>query len=89
MVSVPVMCGQVAHVNSKGRYVIIKCEGLPSVGEEAKVYRGEKVVAGLRISNTRRPPFIAADILEGLPEPGDTVKVMRRRPVPRDDGGAK
>jgi hypothetical protein len=73
--------GRVLHVNAEQGYVVLRCGSLPSAGEEATVFRGEQRVSRLRISGPSRPPFATADILEGLPRDGDTVKVPRKRGV--------
>ncbi|OQW97808.1 MAG: hypothetical protein BWK77_00840 [Verrucomicrobia bacterium A1] len=71
--------GRVLSVNAERGYVVVECGSLPSPGEEAKVFRGEQAVALLRISGPSRPPFVTADIVDGQPQPGDTVKVFRTR----------
>jgi hypothetical protein len=73
--------GHVLHVNAPRGYVVVQCGSLPSLGEEAKVFRGEQAVARLRISGPSQPPFVTADVLDGEPQAGDTVKVSRRRGV--------
>jgi hypothetical protein len=71
--------GRVLNVNAARGYVVVECGSLPSPGEEAKVFRSDEVVARLRISGPSRPPFVTADIVDGQPQPGDTVKVLRKR----------
>jgi hypothetical protein len=69
----PVFAGEVVQIGDDG-YVVLRCAVLPSEGEEAKVYRGDEVVARLRISGPAYPPFIAADVIEGRPRPGDRIR---------------
>ena len=74
-----IMVGRIAQVNRRYSYVIIKCESLPVTGEDAVVYRKDKPVGKLHISGPARPPFVAADILDGRPQKEDAVKVIRTR----------
>lgn len=80
--------GRVLHVNTNYSYVILQCGSLPSPGEEAKVFRGDAVVARLNISSCDRFPFVAADVIEGQPQAGDSVKqVMKKYARSPDDAG--
>ncbi len=74
-----IMVGRIAQVNRRYNYVIIKCESLPVTGEDAVVYHKDKPVGKLHISGPARPPFVAADILDGRPQKEDAVKVIRTR----------
>jgi hypothetical protein len=73
------MLGRIMHVNDGSRYVVVRCGGLPSPGEEATVFRGGQPVGRLRFSGPSRPPFATADVVEGRPQEGDAVKVLRQR----------
>lgn len=72
---------RVIRVNPRHRYVILECVVLPQAGEKAKVYRGEREVAELRIARQQRGAFAAAEIVEGNPEAGDAVRLERLVPV--------
>ncbi|MBN1268642.1 MAG: hypothetical protein JXB04_03565 [Kiritimatiellae bacterium] len=72
-----VPAASVIRVNPEHRYVILECTVLPNAGEEAKVYRGDDVVAELRVTERRRGSFVAADILSGVPRAGDAVRLER------------
>lgn len=72
---------KVIRVNPRHRYVILECTVLPNEGEEAKVFRGDDEVAAVRMTRNRRGTLVAADILEGTPQPGDAVRLERRIPV--------
>jgi hypothetical protein len=75
-------------VNTNYSYVILQCGSLPSTGEEAKVFRGDAVVARLAINNCDRFPFVSADVIEGHPQDGDSVKqVMKKFTRSPNDGG--
>jgi hypothetical protein len=86
-VLVELTIGRVMHVNTNYSYVILQCGSLPSQGEEAKVCRGNAVVARLKIDSADRFPFVAADVIEGEPREGDSVKqVMKKYARSPDDG---
>lgn len=80
--------GRILHVNTNYDYVILQCGSLPSPGEEAKVCCGNAIVARLKINSPDRFPFVAADVIEGRPQEGDSVKqVMKKYARSPDDGG--
>lgn len=78
-VLVELTIGRVLHVNTNYSYVILQCGSLPSTDEEAKVCRGNAVVARLRINSAARFPFVAADVIEGQPQEGDSVKQVTKK----------
>lgn len=87
-VLVELTIGRILHVDTNYSYVILQCGSLPSPGEEAKVCRGNAVVARLTINSLDRFPFVAADVIEGRPQEGDSVKqVMKKYARSPDDGG--
>ena len=87
LILVELTIGHVLHVNTNYSYVVLQCGSLPSPGEEAKVCRGNTVVARLRINSSDRFPFVAADVIEGQPQEGDSVKqVMKKYARSPDDG---
>jgi hypothetical protein len=87
LVLVEFTIGRVLHVNTNYSYVILQCGSLPSPGEEAKVCRGNAVVARLKINSSDRFPFVAADVIEGQPQEGDSVKqVMKKYERSPNDG---
>jgi hypothetical protein len=81
--------GRVLHVNTNYHYVIVQCGSLPSAGEEAKVCRGNAVVARLNINSSDVFPFVAADVIEGQPQEGDSVKQVMKKFVRSPDDGRK
>lgn len=74
-----VMVGRIVKVDRRYSYVIVKCESLPSLDQDAVVYHKDKQIAKLHLSGPTRPPFVAADILDGRPQKEDAVKVIRTR----------
>jgi hypothetical protein len=84
--------GRILHVNTNYNYVILQCGSLPSPEEEAKVCRGDAVVARLKLSESDRLtrfPFVAADVIEGQPRQGDTVKQVMKKYERAPSGGRK
>ena len=81
-VLVELTIGRVLHVNTNYNYVILRCGSLPLADEEAKVCRGDAVVARLKISGSdhfSRFPFVAADVIGGIPREGDVVKQVMKK----------
>ena len=63
--------GEVIRVNEQHRYVVLRCEVLPSGPEQATLYRNGRPVGRILVNGPARPPFAIADVLEGKPQPGD------------------
>jgi len=80
-VEVTVTVGQILKVNKEHGYVVVQCVSLPSKGEGAIVYDGDRVVGRLQITGLINSPFVVADITEGTVIAGNTVKIIRRRRV--------
>ena len=89
VVLVELAIGRVLHVNTNYHYVILQCGSLPSAGEEAKVCRGNAVVARLNINRSDAFPFVAADVIEGQPQEGDSVKQVMKKFVRSPDDERK
>lgn len=83
--------GEILHVNPAGGHVVLRCESLPLPGEEGRVFRGDELVARVRISGPERMPFVVAETAEGDPREGDVVKVLREKRTDSAavDGGDK
>ncbi|HOW98308.1 MAG TPA: hypothetical protein P5567_00135 [Kiritimatiellia bacterium] len=74
----PGFVGRVVRVNAAQRFVIVQCERLPSEGDTLTLYRGKEPAGRLRATGPFRPPYVAADVLEGAPERGDAVRAEAR-----------
>jgi hypothetical protein len=70
----PAFVGRVLRFNAAERFVILQCERLPFAGQTLKLYRGKEPAGVLRANGPFRPPFVAADVVEGVPQQGDTVR---------------
>jgi len=74
--------GQVASVNTAGRYVVLECAALPKEGEEITLYNGIGQTGRVKINRHTSGNFAAADILDGEPATGDTFAIPPERPIP-------
>jgi hypothetical protein len=54
-------------------FAVVRGRDLPSDGEEAMVFRGERQVGVVRFAGPTRNEFAAPDIVSGDPQPGDRV----------------
>ncbi len=65
--------GRVVRVNAAERYVVLECTFLPSAGEEITLFRDQerRVRSRVRVGTVGSGHWVAADILEGYPQPGD------------------
>lgn len=79
--------GVVVRVNAAHAYAVVRCASLPFNGEEATVYRDERITGRLRFNGPAKPPFAIGDVVEGAPEAGDIVRVTRTKNVVSTDGG--
>lgn len=66
--------GEVLYINREHAYVILRSAVMPSAQEELNLYRDGERVGRVRVTERSRPPFSAADIIEGEPEPGDVIR---------------
>ena len=67
--------GEIMQVNEAGRFVVVRAAVLPEAGQEATVFAEEGVVGRIRFTSSLRPPYMAADIVEGRPRRGDLFRV--------------
>lgn len=79
--------GKVCRARHELGYVVVECVSLPLADEEATVYREDQAVARVRLTGPSRMPFVAADIIEGLPEVGDKVRAKRTRITSKNESG--
>lgn len=65
--------GRVVRVNEAERYVVLECTFLPRAGEEITLFRDQekRVRSRVRVGTAGSSHWVAADILEGFPQPGD------------------
>ena len=65
--------GRVVRVNDADRYVVLECTFLPTAGEEITLFRDheKRVRSRVRVGTVASMHWVAAEILEGYPQPGD------------------
>ena len=68
--------GKVARVNSELRFVVLDfaLKPLPQIGTKMNIYRGGQKMGELKISGPSDGGNIAADLMIGQTQPGDTVR---------------
>lgn len=67
--------GEILRVNEAERFVVVRAAVLPEPGQEATVFDWEGVAGRIRFTTELRPPYMAADIVEGRPRRGDRFRV--------------
>ncbi len=80
--------GSIALVNAELRYVVV--EGtvgeLPPVGTTLQVFRGDNKVADIVVSEQRQDVNYAADITNGQPQVGDSIRSqVETPPAPEEE----
>ncbi len=67
---------RIASVNAERGFVVVDFASrtMPEVGTLVNVYRAEKRVGGIRITEPVHAPFATADIVEGEMRVGDEVR---------------
>ena len=72
----PVPVGEIAVVNTTEHFVLIDLSSnlyVPPADTPLRAVRAGTVAAHLKTSLERKPPFVAADIIDGAPAVGDQV----------------
>ncbi len=71
----PQLVGTIALVNEDGHFVLIDngSRPTPPTGAALKTFTGGAESAVLTVGLVRRPPFVVADIVKGIPKKGDDV----------------
>jgi len=85
--TLPMRVGRVVMVDAGHRFVLLETGSAmrlaPGAGLLAR--RQRQTVATLEVTAESRPPYVAADILEGMPAVGDSVFLDESLPtVPED-----
>lgn len=68
------LLGEVIQVRAGHRYVVLACAVLPSAGEEATVFRGNRAVGRVRVTPPVSGDVVACDLIEGDARKGDKVR---------------
>lgn len=80
--TLPTWVGRIVMVDATHRFVLIEGGLLSRVAPDASLlaFRERRRTAALRLTAESRPPYLAADITEGLPSIGDSVALDESRP---------
>jgi len=80
--TLPTWVGKIVMVDATHRFVLIEGGMLARMAPDADLlaFRERRRTASLRLTAESRPPYLAADIIEGLPAIGDTVALDESRP---------
>jgi len=67
---------KIVSVNGDLGFVVIDftTQALPSVGTKLNIYRGDKQVGVVRVTEPARAPLATADVVEGQMRPGDEAR---------------
>ena len=81
--TLPAWLGRVIMVDTVHRFALIDTGGtaLPAPGTDVLTFRERRRTAVLRVTPESRPPYLALEIVEGLPAIGDQAAVDEGRPV--------
>ena len=73
--TLPTWLGRVVMVDEVHRFVLVDtgAAAAPAAGRNAVALRDKHRAASLRVTADTRPPYVAMEILEGLPVLGDQV----------------
>lgn len=69
--------GKVVSINERLRFVVLdySLNTMPPAGTKLVLYRSTNAIGALKLTTWRSADTAAADILEGMPEPGDEGRV--------------
>lgn len=67
--------GRVVRVQPDEGYVVLECAVLPKTGERITLRRGERAAATVTVSRVMSGRHAAADIVDGVPMPGDWYRM--------------
>ena len=73
--STPRRVGTITLVDDAGRFVLIDTgmAGVPPLGTALRSFSGEAASGVVAVGSVNRRPFVAADIVQGMPKKGDGV----------------
>lgn len=87
----PSTIGKISLVNREQKFVLIELQGgrIPTTGVPLQAFSGQMRSASLKVSKERKPPFLIADITDGMPQQNDTVMLIGtpKAAKPKRQGG--
>ena len=81
--TLPTWIGRVVMVDAAHRFALVETSLPPRLEPDARLlaFRDRRVTAGLAVTPENRPPYLAVNILSGMPASGDTVALDESRPL--------
>lgn len=81
--TLPTWIGRVVMVDATHRFALVETSLPPRLAAEARLlaFRDRRVTADLAVTPEKRPPYLAVNILSGMPAMGDTVALDESRPA--------
>lgn len=81
--TLPTWIGRVVMVDAAHRFALVETSLPPRLEPDARLlaFRDRRVTAGLAVTPENRPPYLAVNILSGMPASGDTVALDESRPA--------
>jgi hypothetical protein len=81
--TLPTWLGRVVMVDAGYRFALIDTggSGLPPAGTGVLTFREKRRTSILRVTPEARPPYLALEIVEGLPAVGDQAALDEARPA--------
>jgi hypothetical protein len=81
--TLPTWIGRVVMVDTAHRFALVETSLPPRLEPDARLlaFRDRRVTAELAVTPENRPPYLAVNILSGMPASGDTVALDESRPA--------
>lgn len=81
--TLPTWIGRVVMVDAAHRFALVETSLPPSLEPDARLlaFRDRRVSATLAVTPEKRPPYLAVNIIDGMPASGDTVALDESRPA--------
>lgn len=81
--TLPTWIGRVVMVDATHRFALVETSLPPRLEPDARLmaFRDRRVSATLAVTPEKRPPYLAVNILSGMPAMGDTVALDESRPA--------
>ena len=81
--TLPTWIGRVVMVDAAHRFALVETSLPPRLEPGARLlaFRERRVTAQLQVTPENRPPYLAVNIVDGLPAGGDTVALDESRPA--------
>jgi len=86
--TLPTWLGRVVMVDAGYRFALIDTggSGLPPAGTVVLTFREKRRTSVLRVTPEVRPPYLALEIVEGMPAVGDQAALDESRPAAATPG---